>query len=554
MNAGESLDLPTDAISGYQLTHKISQGQHGSIYHAIQLSVQREIALKVLTLELSEDATFRDAFLREARNASATQHPHIISCFDAGITDDGMCWQALEYLPGGNLADLLLSKGEALDSQESIAIGLDCTRGLEALHSSGVAHRDINPSNIMLDSNGNAKIVDFGMAKTLLASNLSQLQHNIEELPYVAPEIINGANGDIRSDIYAIGAVLFHCITGTAPFTAQNEEEQSWEFDDDLINDPRAINPDCPAGLAAVIRKALEHDLADRYQTPTRLREDLERLSLDFAPLYARASASDSGIRRETRSVTRAATKDSSDIVTQRTERTQRPNRRNQAVTPVKRDKTITYLMAIVVLLIAAGGGAAAVFFTQQQPSATRTPQATAPTTTAPAPAAATPTEPAATQPLPPTWAHEHGSDKHGRWAKLLINNMPVTFRYCPPGTFTMGSESGEPGRRADEILHKVTSAMVSGWPKQKLLKRSTKTSWAQTPLNLLRTINQSKQLIGIRRSHSAIQSVSPTTSLCAYQLNQNGNMPAAQEKMGHTLLLKKLVGGVIILAALHTL
>jgi TolB-like protein/Flp pilus assembly protein TadD/predicted Ser/Thr protein kinase len=261
----------------------------GYVYKARDTRLKRLVALKVLRPERVGEETERRRFLREAQAAAALNHPHIVTVHEVGVEDD-LDFIVMEYIGGGTLADLLAAG--RLPIERVLRLAAQVIEALSEAHAAGVVHRDLKPSNIMLASPDHAKVVDFGLAKfseaarpSSEAETLSKTGVLIGTAAYMAPEQIAGRGADARSDVWALGAVLYEMATGQRPFPEPNV---MLVINDILTRDPDPpgrLNPELPAGLEKVILKALEKDPAQRYQSARELGDDLTRITAGMPPL-----------------------------------------------------------------------------------------------------------------------------------------------------------------------------------------------------------------------------------------------------------------------------
>lgn len=207
-------------IGAYALLSRLGEGAHGQVWRATDAN-GREVALKVLRPEVADDVDLSRRFEREARLGMGIVHPHVVRVFDAGRSD-GRLYMATEFLTGGSAADLV-ERGGPLPQARALTIVRDLLRGLQALVDHGLVHRDVKPANLLLDAAGNAKVADFGLARSTAADRTRfTVEGAIMGSPaYMAPEQIDGSGGEygISGDLYATGAVLFELLTGRTPFT-----------------------------------------------------------------------------------------------------------------------------------------------------------------------------------------------------------------------------------------------------------------------------------------------------------------------------------------------
>ncbi len=277
-------------ISHYRVVEAIGNGGMGVVYRAEDERLGRSVALKFLPEELSDDKQALERFKREARAASALNHPNICTIYDVGEAD-GRSFIAMEFLEGDNLQQRIA--GRPLPSAEILEIGLQLAGALDAAHSKGIVHRDIKPANIIVDAQGHAKLLDFGLASiekrpTGPSSGMSATAMPPEGLTspgtalgtaaYMAPEQARGEELDARCDLFSFGAVLYEMCTGTPAFGGAT---LALIFDSILHKEPRSpqqLNPALLAGLEQVVMKALAKDREERYQSAADLRADLRRL------------------------------------------------------------------------------------------------------------------------------------------------------------------------------------------------------------------------------------------------------------------------------------
>jgi len=266
-------------IGGHQLVSKLGQGGMGAVFKAIQLSMQREVAVKVLAPHLARDKEFVERFVREARAAGKVQHANVIGCYDVGV-DKGTPYMSLELVAGGDALQRCKTAGGRLGEREAVTIIRDCARGLAAIHKAGLIHRDIKPANIFLTTDGIAKLADLGLARSTSGDDkMTQTGATVGSPAYMSPEQAKGAHDlDIRTDIYSLGASLFHLVCGEPPFTASTVFATVAKVINEPLPDPRARNPALSPGCSALIKKAMVKDRAQRLATPEALLDACEAL------------------------------------------------------------------------------------------------------------------------------------------------------------------------------------------------------------------------------------------------------------------------------------
>src|SRR6478672_3615334 len=250
-------------FAGFRIERTLGHGGMGIVYLAREVRLDRDVALKVIRTELAEDERFRARFREETRTAASIEHPRVVTVFGAGERD-GLLFVSMRYVPGRDLGRLTAARG-ALPADEAASLIAEVADGLDAVHAAGLVHRDVKPANVLVGEPGPADdrpaafLTDFGLAKIAAStSGLTATGEVIGTVDYMAPEQIEGQRVDARTDVYALGCVLFHAVTGQVPFPERESSSKMWAH----LNEPP---PGAGHELDAVIHRAMAKDPGDRF-------------------------------------------------------------------------------------------------------------------------------------------------------------------------------------------------------------------------------------------------------------------------------------------------
>lgn len=273
-----SVELKTGAIFAgrYQVIEELGAGGMGRVYRVLDRKLDEEVALKLVKYDIASDPKALERFSDELKHARPIVHKNVARMFDLNESN-GVPYITMEYVRGENLKRLVRKVGR-LDAAQAIPIAAQVCQGLSEAHRLGIVHRDLKPQNIMIDEEGRAQIMDFGLAR-LVSSAASLEKGAIEGTPaYISPEQIEGHASDRRSDIYSLGVVLYEMVTGHPPFKADSAGALAMKHLTELPRNPRETNSDVPIGLGRVIMKCLEKSPEKRYQSAEQVLTDLGRV------------------------------------------------------------------------------------------------------------------------------------------------------------------------------------------------------------------------------------------------------------------------------------
>ncbi len=259
----------------YRIEEVVGAGGMATVYKAFDQTLERPVAVKVMRREVVKEADQLERFRREARAAAKLSHAHIVTVIDAG-EENSRPYIVFEYVPGETLKQRIKSEGP-LPITEAVAYAIEIGSALVAAHAAGLVHRDVKPQNVLLDTQGHAKVADFGIARELDASDgLTKTGRVLGTTDYVSPEQAMGEDVTGQSDVYSLGIVLYEMLAGDVPFKGENHVAVAMKHVKDQLPDIQEVRPEVSNALAAVIEKMTAKEPVDRYLTAASAVSDLE--------------------------------------------------------------------------------------------------------------------------------------------------------------------------------------------------------------------------------------------------------------------------------------
>src|SRR3954470_21442490 len=240
------------------------RGGMGVVYRAVHLALKRQVALKVIGAEYSEQSEFRERFQRECETAASIQHPRVVPIYHAG-EEDGRLYVTMRYVEGSDLSRLL-QRGRLEPRQAAKLIG-QVAEGLDAAHQKGIVHRDVKPANVLIDTDGSALLTDFGLTKHVTDRSLTRDGTFVGTLDYAAPEQFRGDPVDARTDVYALGCVLYQALSGRIPYPRETDAAKMYAHMESPPPSVTVLVDDVPETLSYVVQRAMAKDPATRFQT-----------------------------------------------------------------------------------------------------------------------------------------------------------------------------------------------------------------------------------------------------------------------------------------------
>jgi serine/threonine protein kinase len=260
-------------VSHYRILGKLGEGGMGVVYEAEDTKLRRNVALKFLPPDLVRDPQAKARFIKEAQAAAALDHPNICAVYEIGEAE-GTAYIAMPYVRGRSLRERIAAG--PLPLKEALEIARQVAEGLKEAHRKGIIHRDIKPANIMLTEKGEAKIMDFGLAKRASSAEVTKTLAVTGTPAYMSPEQARGEEVDDRTDIWSFGATLYEMLTGVMPFGRKSDQALIYSILHEIPEPPGRMRPGIPVQLERIVQKSLEKDLSLRYQNMTKVLEDLK--------------------------------------------------------------------------------------------------------------------------------------------------------------------------------------------------------------------------------------------------------------------------------------
>ncbi|MFJ2029292.1 Stk1 family PASTA domain-containing Ser/Thr kinase [Streptosporangium sp. NPDC087985] len=253
----------------YRVESRIARGGMATVYVALDIRLDRTVAVKVMHRSLAEDPTFVRRFIGEAKSVASLSHPNVVHVFDQG-TDGDNVYLSMEYVPGRTLRDVLRARGR-LPAREALEVMIPVLAALGAAHQAGMVHRDVKPENVLLSDDGRIKVVDFGLARAIEATNQTRTGVMIGTIGYMSPEQVTSGAADVRSDVYSAGIMLFELLTGRQPYEGDTPMSVAYRHVHDTVPVPSTLLPGIPPLLDTLVAQATARDPAGRPADATAL-------------------------------------------------------------------------------------------------------------------------------------------------------------------------------------------------------------------------------------------------------------------------------------------
>lgn len=263
-----------DLSGRYEIITRIGGGGMALVYKAHDVLLNRHVAVKVLRQQFVNDEEFIRRFRREAQSAAALSHPNVVSIYDVGQEDDTH-YIVMEYVEGNNLNEIIQERAP-LQADEAVRIVVQICDALDHAHQNHIIHRDIKPHNILIGNNGRVKVTDFGIARAVTSSTITQTGSVVGSVHYFSPEHAKGVNTGEKSDLYSLGIVLYQMLTGKLPFLGESPISVALKHLQENFEDPRIVNPHIPQSVENVILKAMRKNPSERYASAHEMLLDLD--------------------------------------------------------------------------------------------------------------------------------------------------------------------------------------------------------------------------------------------------------------------------------------
>jgi serine/threonine protein kinase len=276
----ERLPSGTTFANRYEIIEVLGKGGMGKVYKALDKEINEEVAIKFLKPEIAEDERTIERFRNELKIARRIAHKNVCKMYHLA-KEEKTPYITMEYVSGVSLKDFIQKSGK-LQEEEAIDIAQQICRGLLEAHELGVVHRDLKPQNIMIDAKGGIKIMDFGIARSLMAKGVTQTGMIIGTPEYMSPEQAEGREANQHSDIYSLGVILYEMVTGAVPFGGDSALSVAVKHKTEIAPDPRALNEEVTESMSAVILKCMEKESEKRYQSAEELLSELNKIKKDI--------------------------------------------------------------------------------------------------------------------------------------------------------------------------------------------------------------------------------------------------------------------------------
>ena len=249
----------------YRVERRLARGGMATVYEAMDLRLDRTVALKIMHPGLAEDAAFVSRFVREAKSAARLSDPHVVAVYDQG-EDDGIVYLVMEYVAGRTVRDVLREYGR-LTAEQALTVLDPVLQALDAAHHAGFVHRDVKPENVLLTDDGRVKVADFGLARAISAATSTAATQGllIGTVAYLSPEQVERGIADARSDVYGAGILLYEMVTGSVPFAGETPLAVAYQHVNAAVPAPSSVRPGVPSELDALVARATARDADDRY-------------------------------------------------------------------------------------------------------------------------------------------------------------------------------------------------------------------------------------------------------------------------------------------------